>query len=391
MTLKDLLKKRDKIKDNDAPAPETPEFTFMRTTTTTQEIIVPPSFAGDENASPLPHHDSNHHHKSRFRRSSSAASISSYTSNPPSTSATTEKGERRLSQRLHLTSRSRTTSASSVNLPQDLPIISDEGVEKGEGRDGAIEREARWEERATLLARGTTISHNNERPPSPQEQGRYGAVPETVVPPRPAFGRNRTVSVGDAKGDVCLLLAVVELEGGIGAASCGQDDIQVAIRLHEAGDLERSTAMFGRLADPTGANNPLSQVLYGLALRHGWGTPPNPTLAINYLSAAATNSAAIESAALSSGLKKGGAAKGELVLAIFELANCFRHGWGVGKDETAARQYYETAANLGDVDGMNEVARCFEEGVGGGKDRFAAAKYYRLAEEKGSKTLGNSW
>ena len=32
-------------------------------------------------------------------------------------------------------------------------------------------------------------------------------------------------------------------------------------------DLEQSTAMFGRLASPNGANNALSQVLYGLALR----------------------------------------------------------------------------------------------------------------------------
>lgn len=32
-------------------------------------------------------------------------------------------------------------------------------------------------------------------------------------------------------------------------------------------DLERSTHMFEQLADPNGANNPLSQVLYGLALR----------------------------------------------------------------------------------------------------------------------------
>lgn len=31
--------------------------------------------------------------------------------------------------------------------------------------------------------------------------------------------------------------------------------------------LEQSTALFGKLADPNGANNPLSQVLYGLALR----------------------------------------------------------------------------------------------------------------------------
>ncbi len=105
--------------------------------------------------------------------------------------------------------------------------------------------------------------------------------------------------------------------------------------------------------------------------RHGWGCPPNPTLAITYLSAAASNSAAIESSALASGFKKGGTAKGELVLAIFELANCFRHGWGVSKDPFAAKQYYETAANLGDTDAMNEVAWCCLEGFGCKKDKVS--------------------
>lgn len=70
-------------------------------------------------------------------------------------------------------------------------------------------------------------------------------------------------------------------------------------------------------------------------------------------------------------MKKGGAAKGELVLAIYELANCFRNGWGVQKDPVAARQYYETAANLGDSDAMNEVAWCYLEGVGGKKDKVS--------------------
>jgi hypothetical protein len=37
-------------------------------------------------------------------------------------------------------------------------------------------------------------------------------------------------------------------------------------------------------------------------------------------------------------MAKGGAAKGELVIAIFELANCFRHGWGIPKDPVAAKQ-----------------------------------------------------
>lgn len=72
--------------------------------------------------------------------------------------------------------------------------------------------------------------------------------------------------------------------------------------------------------------------------RHGWGCEPEPEKAVSVLSAAASNSAAVEQLALQAGLKKGGAAKGELVLAIFELANCFRHGWGTPKDPLAARQ-----------------------------------------------------
>jgi len=81
----------------------------------------------------------------------------------------------------------------------------------------------------------------------------------------------------------------------------------------------------------------------------------------------------VESQALSAGIKKGGAAKGELVLAIYELANCFRHGWGVGRDPVAARKYYETAANLGDTDAMNEAAWCYEEGFGGKKDKVSGS------------------
>lgn len=106
-----------------------------------------------------------------------------------------------------------------------------------------------------------------------------------------------------------------------------------------------------------------------LTNRHGWGCPPNPNQAITYLSAAASNSASIESEALQAGVKKGGAAKGELILAIFELANCFRNGWGVDKDPVAARQYFETAANLGDTDALNDTAWCYLEGFGGRKDK----------------------
>ena len=61
---------------------------------------------------------------------------------------------------------------------------------------------------------------------------------------------------------------------------------------------------------------------------------------------------------------------------MYELANSFRHGWGVEKDAVAARSYYETAANLGDSDAMNEVARMYEAGEGGKKDKVSPSVYF---------------
>jgi TPR repeat protein len=95
---------------------------------------------------------------------------------------------------------------------------------------------------------------------------------------------------------------------------------------------------------------------------------------VHYLSLAASNSAEVEKLALGAGIKKGGAAKGELVLAMYELANCFRNGWGIKKDPAAAKQYYETAANLGDTDAMNEVAWCYTEGFGTKKDKVCSCQ-----------------
>ena len=326
MTLKDIIKKKEKIKERVTPSLVSPyqldpianEFTFFRSDTNTKELISPPSFT-NEIAEPTPH--KNEHrlssHFSRLRSSSNASTQSAQSTNSP-------KSAKRLSQRLHL-NRSRTPSSSSVNVPTDLPHIEDVAVQDEE-------KEAQWEERATILAKGNP----NNRPvsleggvasaqkfyqdKSPQET----SDPEQGLSARPETNR----SVSSAQGD---------------------ENIQEAIRLHESGDLVNSTAMFGRLAE----SNAMAQIMYGLALRHGWGVAPNPPLAIQYLSAAASSSASVESAALHSGMKKGGAAKGELVLAIYELANSFRHGWGVQKDVVAARKYYETAANLGDTDAMN--------------------------------------
>jgi hypothetical protein len=141
MTLKDLLKKNNKVQAESssqhlAPPEDPPEFTFIRTTTNTQEFIVPPTYPGDEG----PPEHSPGRRLSRFRRHSNA-SQASQKGEPNDKLNARPRSERRLSERLHLGSRSRSASTSSVNIPADLPEL------RGE------EGEEVWEQRATLLAK----------------------------------------------------------------------------------------------------------------------------------------------------------------------------------------------------------------------------------------------
>ncbi|KAM3419294.1 hypothetical protein BST61_g5231 [Cercospora zeina] len=369
--LKDFLKKKDKIINEEAPAasalhpPPAPEFTFIRTTTNFQEVLEPPTHPLDADHAHRPRDSKDKRRSLGLRGFSSSPGTKDLSSEAQRSSqqlGVRPRGERRLSDRLHLHRRSRSASAeASNNLPENLPAAPEALAARPKDKaadDAAAQaskeqqehREAQWEKRATILAMSSPFRETETAASGPS--------------------RSRSPSILDAKGDI---------------------NIQEAIRLHEEGRLKESSEMFGALANPKGANNALAQVLYGLGLRHGWGIPVDPEKAIYYLSLAASNSASIEEQALSSGMKKGGSAKGELVLAIFELANCFRNGWGVGKDPVAARQYYETAANLGDTDAMEEAAWCYVEGFGGAKDKFKAAQYLRLAEEKGSKGVAQSW
>ncbi|KPM34870.1 hypothetical protein AK830_g11710 [Neonectria ditissima] len=350
MGLRDFLKKKDELDHGEPADPATvdrlsaPEFTFIRSDTTTQEVIHPPSFQTQDNHSLLSPKEPSKARRSLdvFRsgrsRSASVSSQGSHNSNPPKEK---DKESRRLSHRLHLSK----APESSESVPANLPtIVAPANPEDKDAKDAA---ELQWEKRATMLASQNEAARSRPESPLPAERAALGGQGQQP--------RKRSPSVGPVSSKTI------------------DEDIQEAIRLHEEGDLERSTRMFGKLADPRGANNPLSQVLYGLALRHGWGCAPDPTGAVNYLSAAASNSASIEQMALQAGMKKGGAAKGELVLAIFELANCFRHGWGISKDPYAAKQYYETAANLGDTDAMNEIGWCYLEGFGCKKDKENAS------------------
>lgn len=330
MPLRDLLKKKDRIEQDESPVhpsslPQASEFTFVRTDTNVEEHISPPSFPEEHQASSG--EKSPKKRLSRFHKSPKTSPVHAEVDlSPP-------KDRKRFSQRLGLKDRSASTSSN--HLPSDLPTIQNAYSDDGDTED----KEAQWEDRATRLA-SKSPNLPGKAPTRDIAHLNLNDGPTSRSPSRPR-------SISDAKSDV---------------------NIQEAIRLHEEGSLEAATNMFHQLAEQ---GNVLSQVLFGLSLRHGWGCTPDPQRAVTYLSAAASNSAEIESQALQAGMKKGGAAKGELVLAIFELANCFRHGWGVPIDKAAARQYYETAANLGDTDAMNEAAWCYLEGFGGKKDKVS--------------------
>jgi hypothetical protein len=313
--------KEDHAESNREIQPEPPQFTFSRTTTHGEEPFTPEPYETQRQQSDLSSHntstfDEYEAPRSRFsklsiksrtreRGQSDASSRSglSETSNPSRPSY----DKRSLSERLHLKKE-----LSSHNVPQ-LPQIQDSGDKE--------HAEAQWEQRATLLAKS-----------------------------------NQAIS------DIPDRIGVIGNDAGVVLTKEHDDTIQEAIRLHEAGSLKEATQMFGRLADPNGQNNALSQVLYGLALRHGWGCEADPAKAMQFLSAAASNAASIEDQALKAGSKKGGAAKGELVLAIFELANSFRHGWGVKKDPVAAKQVGRTSSSIDIALSRSRLISAFTKG-----------------------------
>lgn len=101
------------------------------------------------------------------------------------------------------------------------------------------------------------------------------------------------------------------------------DYLQLGMKYHEKGELEKATH-YWRLSAEGGS--PLGLFFYGIALRHGWGCKRNPAKAVRYLQSAAE--CAVYD--LQTGIAQSASvAKSELVLAIYELGVCFRHGWGV--------------------------------------------------------------
>ncbi|KAG0068417.1 hypothetical protein BGZ89_004740 [Linnemannia elongata] len=164
-----------------------------------------------------------------------------------------------------------------------------------------------------------------------------------------------------------------------------EDFVRQGIEFHEIGEISKATQYFRSAAE---MGDPVGMLMYGLSVRHGWGCKANRQLAFQYLQKSAEHAVGDLKSRDSFASK---AAKGELVLAIYELGICFRHGWGAEKNKKTAAYYFEIAANLGDPDAQNDLAWCYYHGVGVKKDMYKSAKYYRLAAAQGMSTMGNSW
>ncbi|KAH9985759.1 hypothetical protein BJV77DRAFT_94526 [Russula vinacea] len=130
-------------------------------------------------------------------------------------------------------------------------------------------------------------------------------------------------------------------------------------------------------------------LMWGLTLRHGWGCAKDESLGFSWLRRAA-EAAVGDLERARAGLDIS-AVRGELVLAIYEVGQCFFQGWGVKKDQKMAVSYFEIAARLGDVDAQEELAFCYANGRGCKKDRKEAAKWYRAAVAQGASDVGLAW
>jgi len=176
--------------------------------------------------------------------------------------------------------------------------------------------------------------------------------------------------------------------------SKAEEFLQLGIKHHEANRLRESAMCFEKSAKEGGGCG-VGMLMWGLTLRHGWGCKKDEKGGFGWVRRAAEGAVAdLERARLSDGLDDGGekgVVKAELVLAIYEVGQCFFHGWGVAKDQKMGVSYYKVAARLGDADAQNDLGFALANGKGCKKDRKEAAKWYRAAVAQGHSDIGLAW
>ena len=170
-----------------------------------------------------------------------------------------------------------------------------------------------------------------------------------------------------------------------------QEYLQQGIQHHEANRLGESARCFERSAIEGGGCG-VGMLMYGLTLRHGWGCAKNEKMGFKWLMKAAEHAVGdLERLRTGGGQEAAGVVETELVLAIYEVGQCFFHGWGVAKDQKMAVSYYSVAARLGDGDAQADYAYCLANGKGCKKDKKEAADWYRKAIAQGQSDVGLAW
>lgn len=176
-----------------------------------------------------------------------------------------------------------------------------------------------------------------------------------------------------------------------GGGRTPEDFLQLGIQHHEANRLQESARCFERSANEGGGCG-VGMLMYGLTLRHGWGCRKNEKAGFKWLMKAAESAVGdLERVRASGGQADVGVVQTELVLAIYEVGQCFFHGWGVAKDQKMAVSYYMVAAQLGDGDAQGDLAYCLANGKGCKKDKKEAARWYRAAVSQGQSDVGLAW
>ncbi|KAF8196904.1 hypothetical protein K438DRAFT_1585443 [Mycena galopus ATCC 62051] len=169
-----------------------------------------------------------------------------------------------------------------------------------------------------------------------------------------------------------------------------EEFLQLGIQHHEANRLPESAGCFERAATLNGGCG-VGMLMWGLALRHGWGCTKNEKQGFKWLRRAAESAVSDLESARTGGAIDQGAVQTELVLAIYEVGQCFFHGWGIGKDQKMGVSYYAVAARMGDADAQMDLGFCLANGKGTKKDRKEAAKWYRAAVKQGQSAVGLQW
>ncbi|GAA5991742.1 hypothetical protein JCM10908_001118 [Rhodotorula pacifica] len=108
-------------------------------------------------------------------------------------------------------------------------------------------------------------------------------------------------------------------------------------------------------------------LLFGLALRHGWGCKADQQRGVTLFKAAASTIAGdIECMVQGRGKlgdfkTKETGARTELALALYELGVSYRFGWGVQRSKRTAARYFALAAELGDADAQRDFEHCTKQ------------------------------